>query len=104
VTFELGLLVRASVQVGDREFTAQKAIAGSAWEGCLPEIRMHTVRWLKAMLYSHDAVCVWCSGLSISEPVAPCRTCPPIRLTVWEGEREIEVTDDQLCGSTDQAR
>ncbi|WP_433860191.1 hypothetical protein [Streptomyces kronopolitis] len=103
MTFEFGPLVRARVVVGDREFTAQKAIVGATWEDFPLELRRTVVRWLKAMLHSHDAVCMWCAGLSISEPVAPCRTCPPIRLTVWDGERETEFTDDQLCGSTDQA-
>jgi hypothetical protein len=96
VSFEFGPLVRARVQVGDQEVTAQKAIVGAAWEDFPAEMRLHVVRWLKGMLYSHDAVCVWCAGLSISEPASPCRTCPPIRLTVWDGERETPFTEDQL--------
>ncbi|MFD7763610.1 hypothetical protein [Streptomyces microflavus] len=94
MTFESPQQVRACVRVNGIEVVEQLAFTGwKTWDDIPSEARQHIVRKLKAQLYGRDALCVWCSDLSIEKAYEPCHTCPTVDLTVWDGQSETRIPD-----------
>ncbi|MFC8640066.1 hypothetical protein ACFUC2_04820 [[Kitasatospora] papulosa] len=91
-------IVKARVRTGGgREATAQVAVDGVEWRHLPAYGRQFAVRRARGLLYRQAGLCLFCTGMSISEGECTGPTaCSPIRMILSTGRDEYPLTDDML--------